>query len=87
MSPGANFFELGGDSIKAIRLVSKMRFAGYDLNVGTVLGGGTPRRIARGTRLRAENPHEQGEVTGEVRGVSIAEEFFAKALAEPSHFN
>lgn len=87
VSPGANFFELGGDSIKAIRLVSKMRSAGYDLNVGTVLGGGTPRRIARGTRLRAENPHEQGEVTGEVRGMPIAEEFFAKALAEPSHFN
>ena len=30
-----HFFELGGDSIKAIRVISKLREAGYGLSVKT----------------------------------------------------
>ncbi|HEY1179617.1 MAG TPA: amino acid adenylation domain-containing protein, partial [Phytomonospora sp.] len=82
-----SFFELGGDSIKAIRAVSRIRAAGYEVSVGAVMAGMTARGVT--ARLgRAAHDGEQGEVTGPVAGrTPIADAFFAWDLAVPAHFN
>ncbi|WP_176523799.1 phosphopantetheine-binding protein, partial [Bacillus thuringiensis] len=40
-----SFFELGGDSIKAIRVVSKLRQQGYELSVADLMNQQTARLI------------------------------------------
>jgi aryl carrier-like protein len=41
-----SFFELGGDSIKAIRVVTKLRQKGYELTVGDLMRQRTARLIS-----------------------------------------
>ncbi|MEV0648299.1 amino acid adenylation domain-containing protein [Phytomonospora sp. NPDC050363] len=83
-----SFFELGGDSIKAIRVVSGIRAAGFEAKVGDVMAGMTAREVARRVVPKSTSAFEQGEVTGPVGGASpIVEEFFAWNLTAPAHFN
>jgi len=82
-----NFLWLGGDSIKAIRVVSKMREAGYDLNVKDVMSLRTIATIGEITTTAEELSYEQGEVIGEVMVTPIIEAFESWQLEEPHHFN
>ncbi|MBX0302015.1 hypothetical protein K2F54_18825, partial [Cryobacterium sp. 1639] len=82
-----NFFEAGGDSISAIRVVSMIRQVGYAVTVSAVMAGMTPRGIARTLRLDEADTAEQGEVTGVVAGLAIVADFFRWDLAVPEHFN
>ncbi|WP_341872601.1 phosphopantetheine-binding protein, partial [Paenibacillus camerounensis] len=61
-----SFFELGGDSIKAIRIVSKMRSAGYSVSIKEIMGKYTVEAIAHAVEAVSENRYEQNEVTGPV---------------------
>ena len=74
-----NFFEAGGDSISAIRVVSAIRQAGYSVTVSAVMAGMTPRGIARTLRREETDGAVQGEVTGPVAGLPIVADFFASA--------
>lgn len=82
-----NFFEVGGDSIKAIRIVSKLREKGYVTNVRNILQGKTVRVISRQLELLENQQIDQNEVTGKLRCTPIQREFFAFNLAKPNHFN
>ncbi|KOP70464.1 hypothetical protein AMS59_19725, partial [Lysinibacillus sp. FJAT-14745] len=82
-----SFFELGGDSIKAIRIVSKLRERGYEINVRTIMQSRTIRAIRTGISKVKTIAAEQGEVTGSVELTPIQKDFFASNLAEPNHFN
>ena len=83
-----SFFELGGDSIKAIRIISKLRNAGYTATVKDVMNGKTAEKIALAVKTEsAENKYEQGEVTGKVESTPIIKEFGEWNLAKPEHFN
>ncbi|WP_033679169.1 non-ribosomal peptide synthetase, partial [Bacillus gaemokensis] len=82
-----SFFELGGDSIKAIRIVSKMREAGYDLSVKEIMSKHTVEAIAYVAIAAAENNYEQHEVIGTVVATPILKTFEAWNLTKPSHFN
>ncbi|HEU4965344.1 MAG TPA: amino acid adenylation domain-containing protein, partial [Bacilli bacterium] len=82
-----SFFELGGDSIKAIRIVSKMRSAGYSLSVKEIMSKHTVEAIAHAVVDAGGNRYEQGEVTGTVLPTPILEEFASWPLAKPHHFN
>ncbi|GIG70496.1 non-ribosomal peptide synthetase [Phytomonospora endophytica] len=82
-----SFFELGGDSIKAIRVVSRVRQAGFEVAVGAVMAAGTARGVAARVERATASSFEQGAVTGAVGSWPIAEEFFAWELTVPSHFN
>ncbi|MEV0648311.1 amino acid adenylation domain-containing protein [Phytomonospora sp. NPDC050363] len=83
-----SFFELGGDSIKAIRVVSRIRAAGFEVKVGDVMAGLTARGVAARVTRETASAFEQGSVSGPVGGVwPIVEEFFAWDLAVPAHFN
>jgi len=81
------FFALGGDSIKAISVVSKMREAGYDLNVRSIMNGQTIEAISESAEVAQELIYEQGEVVGEVQSTPIIDSFDNWNLPEPHHFN
>ncbi|MBG9455466.1 hypothetical protein ABE61_15680, partial [Lysinibacillus sphaericus] len=83
-----NFFELGGDSIKAIRIISNLRNVGYHLTVKDILAGKTAERIALAMKeTENERKYEQGEVSGPVTKTPIIKLFDSWNLEKPEHFN
>ncbi|MCB9280800.1 MAG: amino acid adenylation domain-containing protein [Lewinellaceae bacterium] len=83
---GSDFFALGGDSIKAIQLVSRAYRNGFDLTVRDVFDHPVIGEMALQMKpLRASIP--QDAVTGEVPLTPIQHEFFAMGLRDPNHFN
>jgi len=82
-----SFFDLGGDSIKAIRIVSKMREVGYDLNVKDIMGGRTVEVMSESAERATELVYVQDEVVGEVKLTPIIEAFESWKLEDPHHFN
>lgn len=81
-----SFFDLGGDSIKAIRVVSKMRAYSYDVSVRDIMQRHVIEDIASATRS-SSNEYYQGEITGEIINTPVIRRFFNANLAEPSHYN
>ncbi len=83
-----NFFDLGGDSIKAIRIVSKLKEEGYNTSIKTVLTQRTPEKIAKEIKKKiAVEKAEVGEVNGNAPLTAIQQEFFECRLDNPNHFN
>ncbi|MEC0193642.1 non-ribosomal peptide synthetase, partial [Paenibacillus apiarius] len=82
-----SFFELGGDSIKAIRIVSKMRSAGYLISVPDILSQYTVEKIAYRVGRESEIQYDQGEVTGQVMNTPIIHDFGARNYSNPNYHN
>ncbi|ROR25863.1 surfactin family lipopeptide synthetase A [Mobilisporobacter senegalensis] len=83
-----SFFELGGDSIKAIRVVSKLREKGYKLSFAALIYQQTPRMIGENIQKGGVSQvYEQGEINGESSLTPIQREFFHKCHMVPNHFN
>jgi bacitracin synthase 3 len=82
-----SFFELGGDSIKAIRIVSKMREAGYEITVKEIMRRYTVEGIALAVTLFERTHYRQDEVTGVVKEMPILRIFANWKLKKPEHFN
>ncbi|MBQ0011702.1 MAG: amino acid adenylation domain-containing protein, partial [Clostridiales bacterium] len=87
VSTNDSFFELGGDSIKAIRVVSEMRTRGYSVTVKDILNRRTPEKIALYVTKDESESYEQGEVTGSVVETPMMRQFKAWKLERPEHFN
>ncbi|WP_052707349.1 non-ribosomal peptide synthetase [Streptomyces rubellomurinus] len=68
VGPDDNFFDLGGDSIIAIRLVSTARERGLVLRTRDVFAGKTPAALAEAAEEGIETPFDAGsdDGTGEV---------------------
>ena len=82
------FFELGGDSIKAIRIISKLRDAGYTVTVKEIINGRTAENIALSIKTAADEIlYEQGDVVGTVKKTPIIKTFEKWDMAKPNHFN
>lgn len=82
------FIELGGDSIKAIRMVSKLRSKGYSINVNILLSGGSISKISKLLKKEDSIMHyDQGEVSGKIEKTPIIREFENWNLKHPSYFN
>ncbi len=82
------FFELGGDSIKAIRIISKLRSLGYTATVKDIMNCKTVEKIANAAKSSNEkHRYEQGEVIGKVESTPIIKEFGEWNLAKPEHYN
>ena len=83
-----SFFELGGDSIKAIRIISKLREAGYTLSVKEIMNGKTAEKIAAYIKNTNERlKYEQGAVSGKIVSTPIIKSFGEWQLAKPEHYN
>ncbi|MDR1550946.1 MAG: amino acid adenylation domain-containing protein [Hungatella sp.] len=83
-----NFYELGGDSIKAIRIVARLRELGYELAIRDIMQMRIMEQIVSKTVLISNSPdYEQGEVTGEGELTPIQHSFFQWNMDKPNHFN
>ena len=81
-----SFFAWGGDSIKSIRLVSRLRAEGITLQVADIMKLKTVREIAAaGSQGTVEISQEAW--SGEVPQTAITSFFFDLNLPKPHHFN
>ncbi|MDG1623168.1 AMP-binding protein, partial [Bacillus mobilis] len=83
-----NFYELGGDSIKAIRVVSKLREEKIEMSVRDIM----MMRVMESILKKAKNTvdkveYEQGEVVGLVPLTPIQNAFFEWHLSNENYFN
>ncbi len=81
-----NFFEIGGDSILSILVVSRAAEAGLRFTTRQIFQYQTLAELAAVAGTRREEA-EQGEVFGPVPLTPIQRRFFAQDLADPHHFN
>jgi len=91
-----DFFRLGGDSIKAIRMISRFREAGYEITVREIMTLRSVRHIALSLQLSTpKDPslgvggleYNQESLSGEVLLAPIQRTFFAQDYLRPQHFN
>ena len=82
-----NFFALGGDSIKAIRLVSVLRTLDININVADVMKEKTVRGIAAAAGSAEAVAISQDTFRGEVANSAIVNYFIDTAMPVPAHFN
>lgn len=83
-----NFFEIGGDSIKAIQIASKASEKGLVLKPKDIFEGRTIARIAQHV-LHSENKSYsvEGDVAGEVPLTPVQHWFFEQNFNTPNHWN
>ncbi|WP_145956904.1 non-ribosomal peptide synthetase, partial [Xenorhabdus miraniensis] len=85
-----NFFRIGGDSIISIQLVSKLRQAGFSLQVKSIFEAPTVSRLAQlltQTTSAVTVVAEQGLLSGEFDLLPIQQDFFNQNLPYPHHWN
>ncbi|MBC9915678.1 condensation domain-containing protein, partial [Chitinophaga varians] len=81
-----NFFATGGDSIKSIQIVSRLRQEGYDLTVKDIFISPTIRELASQLRKLSQIT-EQGVVTGVAPLSPIQRVFLESTFTGKHHFN
>ncbi|MEO8429881.1 MAG: amino acid adenylation domain-containing protein [Acidobacteriota bacterium] len=82
-----NFFELGGDSILAIQIISRAAREGFRLTPRQLFEHQTVAALASVAVRSMETGAEQGTVSGSIPLTPIQHWFFAQEFAEPQHFN
>ena len=82
-----DFFELGGDSILGLQIITRARAVGIELSPKQLFQNPTVARLATvaGTRLAVQA--EQGPVTGPVALTPIQRWFFELGLEAPHYWN
>ncbi|WP_229688824.1 condensation domain-containing protein, partial [Puia dinghuensis] len=80
-----NFFSLGGDSIKAIQICSRVQNKGFNLEVNDIFTKSTIREIAV-TLAGLRSTAYQGLVSGEIPLTPIQHQFFSHYLKAPERF-
>ncbi|UHA74537.1 non-ribosomal peptide synthetase [Paenibacillus sp. 481] len=81
-----NFFELGGDSIKAIQVSSRLFQAGFKLEMKNLFKYPTIEQLSVHVQAVIAIA-DQSEVIGEVKLTPIQHWFFAQSFSEAHHFN
>ncbi|UCH94058.1 MAG: amino acid adenylation domain-containing protein [Candidatus Aminicenantes bacterium] len=81
-----NFFQMGGDSIKAMQVVSRLKTRGLNLKINDLFSQPTIKQLAGCvTPVTGQIPQEV--VKGEVPLTPIQRWFFAKNFTDGHHFN
>ncbi len=81
-----DFYALGGDSIKALQIISKLYKLGLKLHIKDILEGTNIQGIA--SRLKdLQHFPKQEEINGLIPLTPIQIEFFNKITNNPNHFN
>ncbi|MEO3738489.1 amino acid adenylation domain-containing protein, partial [Shewanella baltica] len=85
-----NFFRIGGDSIVSIQLVSKLRRAGFQVQVKSIFDAPTVSQLA--VLVMSAQPEvtikaELGCLTGAFGLLPVQQWFFELPLAQPQHWN
>ncbi len=82
-----NFFELGGDSIKAIQMVSRAKTADIHFKVKDVFEHQTISRLSANLTAEKSIQTEQGILDGELGLLPIQRDFFESDQPHPNHYN
>ncbi|SHM51676.1 surfactin family lipopeptide synthetase A [Anaerosporobacter mobilis DSM 15930] len=82
-----DFFDLGGDSIKAIRLVSQIREDGYSVTVKDIMLYSTVSEIAKHMEKQGKTQNVEENVNGVCPLSHIQRKFFKWNLKNRNHFN
>ncbi|HKG80020.1 MAG TPA: amino acid adenylation domain-containing protein, partial [Pyrinomonadaceae bacterium] len=82
-----SFFELGGDSILSIQVVSRASEAGLRITPKQIFLHQTIAELALVAERAGESKAEQGIVTGPVPLTPIQQFFFEQDLSEPHYYN
>ncbi|WBW99496.1 non-ribosomal peptide synthetase [Oceanirhabdus sp. W0125-5] len=82
-----NFFDVGGDSIKAIQVVSRLKQYGFRLELNDVLKNLTIRQLSEKVKKNISNQADQGIVEGEVKLTPIQISFFNNKYTQMNHWN
>ncbi|MEV4886450.1 amino acid adenylation domain-containing protein [Chitinophaga ginsengisegetis] len=81
-----NFFSMGGDSIKSIQIMSRLRSAGYETTIRDIFDSQTIRGLSLKLR-RLSTTSSQTAVTGDVGLTPIQQWFFQNPFEQRHHFN
>lgn len=81
-----SFYSLGGDSIKAIRIVSKARELDHQVTVKDIMQAKTIREIASKMKKHTQQLTQE-MVTGTVKPTPVQAFFYSSHLHTPEHFN
>jgi amino acid adenylation domain-containing protein/non-ribosomal peptide synthase protein (TIGR01720 family) len=88
LTPGDNFYELGGDSIKAVQIASRLHEKGISIKVKDILMHSSIRQSWRHAVLTgARKGYDQGLLEGRAGLTAAGAWFFRLALQDPGHFN
>lgn len=82
-----SFFDLGGDSIMAIQIVSRANEAGLRLTPGHLFASPTISALAPHAVVAPAFTAEQGIVTGPTALTPVQHWFFERELADPAQWN
>lgn len=82
-----NFFEIGGDSILSIQIVSRAKQAGLQLTPKQLFEHQTIAELALVVKEEQGVQAEQGIITGETILTPIQQRFFAQNHPNPHHWN
>jgi iturin family lipopeptide synthetase B len=82
----ANFFEQGGDSIKAIQVAARLNHLGYTVAIKDIFLYPTFAEIAKAMK-RSTHQIDQSAVSGKVPLTPIQQEFFETVRTSPHHYN
>lgn len=87
VSPQMNFYQLGGDSIKAIQIASKLFQEGYKLKVGDILSFPIIEEMARHVEKIERFKSAPILCEGEINYTPIVSWFLSLNLANINHYN
>ena len=80
-----NYFELGGDSIKAIRMAARLKQEGWKLEVRQVFMHPTLEEMARQVKPQGKQEGDRPEAKGEVELTAVQKWFASKVKGEERH--
>lgn len=88
ISMNDNFYQLGGDSIKAIQISSKLKNLGLDIRVKDILSQDYIEEIAATIEVSSKNKIiDQNSSTGNIKKTPIIEWFFKQNFTDAHHYN
>lgn len=82
-----NFYQLGGDSVKAIQVVNKLRQANIRIQTKDVLAYPVIRELAMLATNSAHAVYPQTPASGKLNPTPIMSWFFSQDFANPHHWN
>lgn len=82
-----DFFMMGGDSIKAILLSSRLLEKGYELRVSDILAYPAIHELSNKMKLIEPNSYEQNVIEGEIENTPITQLFLDKNFEREGHYN
>jgi len=82
-----NFFEIGGDSILSIQIVSRAKNSGLQITPKQIFQNQTIAELARVANTTVSVESKQGIVTGVASLTPIQQRFFAQNRPEAHHYN